>query len=70
MPGIDAPTLFARRLLRGPRFFDRYWAQRSPFNTLVDGVGRITGWDAEDRNALKLLFCGQYAFVARRPGQG
>ena len=27
---------------------------------------RITGWDAEDRNAIKLLFSGQYAFVARR----
>jgi SAM-dependent methyltransferase len=70
MPGIDGPTLFARRLLRGPRFFDRYWAQRSPFNTLVDGAARVTGWDAEDRNALKLLFCGQYSFVARRPARG
>jgi len=70
MPGIDGPTLFARRLLRGPRFFDRYWAKRSPFNTWVDGVARVTGWDPEDRNALKLLFCGQYAFVARRPARG
>jgi len=69
MPGIDGPTLFARRLLRGPRFFDRYWAKRSPFNTWVDGVARVTGWDPEDRNALKLLFCGQYAFVARRPAR-
>ena len=70
MPGIDGPTLFARRLLRGPRFFNRYWAQRSPLNTVVDGVARVTGWDAEDRNAVKLLFCGQYSFVARRPGRG
>jgi SAM-dependent methyltransferase len=67
MPGIDGPTLFVRRLLRGPGFFDRYWARRSPFNTWVDGMARVTGWDAEDRNALKLLFCGQYSFVARRP---
>lgn len=70
MPGIDGPTLFVRRLLRGPQFFDRYWARRSPFNAWVDGAARITGWDAEDRNALKLLFCGQYAFVARRPARG
>jgi SAM-dependent methyltransferase len=70
MPGIDGPTLFGRRLLRGPKFFDRYWARRSPFNTWVDGVARVTGWDAEDRNALKLLFCGQYSFVARRPARG
>jgi SAM-dependent methyltransferase len=67
MPGIDAPTLMLRRLLRGPRCFDRWWAQRSPFNTLVDGAARVTGWDAEDRNTVKLLFSGQYAFVARRP---
>jgi SAM-dependent methyltransferase len=70
MPGIDGPTLIARRMLRGPRYFDRYWAQRSPFNALVDGVARLTNWDAEDRTALKLLFCGQYAFVARRPETG
>ena len=66
MPGIDAPTLFVRRLLRGSAFFDRYWARRSPFNTLLDGAARIAGWDAEDRNAVKLLFSGQYAFVARK----
>jgi SAM-dependent methyltransferase len=65
-PGIDAPTLFARRLLRGHSFFDRYWARRSPFNTLLDGVARVTGWDAEDRNAIKLLYSGQYGFIARR----
>jgi SAM-dependent methyltransferase len=66
-PGIDAWTLFVRRLLRGPRRLDRYWTRRSPFNTLVDGVARVTGWDAEDRAAIKLLFSGQYAFVASKP---
>jgi SAM-dependent methyltransferase len=65
-PGIDAPTLFVRRLLRGPAFFDRYWSRRSPFNTLIDGVARVTGWDAEDRNTIKLLYGGQYGFIARR----
>jgi SAM-dependent methyltransferase len=69
VPGIDAPTLFVRRLARGARYFDRFWAQRSPFNTLADGVGRVVGWDAEDRNAFKLLFCGQYGFIARRAAQ-
>jgi hypothetical protein len=67
---LQASTLFLRRALRGARFFDRDWARRSPFNTLVDGVARVTGWDAEDRNALKLLYCGQYSFVARRPARG
>jgi SAM-dependent methyltransferase len=66
LPGIDGPTLIVRRVLRGHPWFDRYWARRSPLNTLIDGAGRITGWDAEDRTALKLLFSGQYAFVARK----
>ena len=65
-PGIDGPTLIARRMLGGHRIFDRFWGRRSPLNALLDGAGRILDWDAEDRNAVKLLFCGQYAFVARR----
>jgi SAM-dependent methyltransferase len=65
VPGIDALTLMARELARG-RAFNRWWSRRSPFNALVDGVGRVLGWDAEDRNTVKLQFGGQFAFVARR----
>jgi SAM-dependent methyltransferase len=70
MPGIDGPTLIARRMLRGPRCFDRYWARRSPLNALIDGAARLLNWDPEDRNALKLLYCGQYVFVARPRERG
>jgi SAM-dependent methyltransferase len=66
VPGIDALTLMARELARG-RAFNRWWGRRSPFNALVDGAGRLLGWDAEDRNTVKLQFGGQFAFVARRP---
>lgn len=66
-PGIDGPTLIVRRLVGGGRWFDRWWARRSPMNTVVDGAGRALGWDAEDRTTVKLLLCGQYAFAARRP---
>lgn len=65
VPGIDALTLLARALARG-RHFNRWWSRRSPLNTLVDGAGRLLGWDAEDRNTVKLQFSGQFAFVARR----
>ena len=65
VPGIDALTLMARELSRG-RAFNRWWSRRSPFNALVDGVGRALGWDAEDRNTVKLQFGGQFAFVASR----
>lgn len=67
VPGIDALTLLAWIAARGRRL-NRFWSQRSPLNTLVDGVGRLLGWDPEDRNTVKLQFCGQFAFVARRPG--
>jgi len=66
VPGIDGPTLFLHELVRG-RGLTRYWSRRSPLNTLIDGAGRLLGWDAEDRNAVKLKFCGQFAFIARRP---
>jgi SAM-dependent methyltransferase len=65
-PGIDGPTLIVRRLLHGPGCFDRWWTAGSPVNRLIDGAARVLNWDAEDRNAVKLLYCGHYAFVARR----
>lgn len=67
VPGIDALTLLAWTMARGRRL-NRFWSRRSPLNTLIDGAGRLLGWDAEDRNTVKLQFSGQFAFVARRPG--
>jgi SAM-dependent methyltransferase len=66
VPGIDALTLLAWRVARGRRL-NRFWSRRSPLNTLIDGAGRLLGWDAEDRNTVKLQFSGQFAFIARRP---
>jgi SAM-dependent methyltransferase len=66
VPGIDGVTLMASVLLRAPGLLARWWEHRSPLNALVDGLGRALQWDAEDRNAVKLLFCGQFAFLARR----
>ena len=67
LPGIDGPTLLARALTRSRRL-DRFWSRRSPLNAVVDGAGRILGWDAEDRTTVKLQFSGHFAFVARRVG--
>ena len=66
VPGIDALTLLAWTVTRGRRL-NRFWSRRSPLNALIDGAGRLLGWDAEDRNTVKLQFSGQFAFVARRP---
>lgn len=69
-PGIDALTLITRRLLGSGRCFDRWWARwwggRSPLNRVIDTYGRVRGLDARALNATKLLFCGQFAFLARR----
>ena len=69
-PSIDAVTLILRRGLGGPRWFDRWWARESPLNRVIDVFGRAARLDAPSRNAAKLLFCGQFCFVARRPDAG
>jgi SAM-dependent methyltransferase len=66
-PGVDLGTLLLRRVVRRSRRFDRYWVQESPGNRLLDLVGRAKKLDPAERNALKLMFAGQFAFVAQRP---
>jgi SAM-dependent methyltransferase len=69
-PGIDGLTLVARRLIgsgpRRDRAWARWWGNRSPLNRAIDAYGRARGLDAHSLNATKLLFCGQFAFLARR----
>lgn len=67
-PGIDALTLIVRRGLGGPRLFDRWWARESPLNRAIGLFARVARLDPAAVNAVKLLFCGQFAFLARRPG--
>ena len=69
-PSIDALTLIVRRGLGGPRFFDRFWMRESPLNRAIDLFARARRLDAAQANAVKLLFCGQMAFLVRRPGPG
>ncbi|MGI8439283.1 MAG: class I SAM-dependent methyltransferase [Thermoleophilaceae bacterium] len=65
-PGIDALTLIVRRGLGGPAFFRRWWARESPLNGVIGVFGRASRQDARQVNAMKLLLCGQFCFVARR----
>jgi SAM-dependent methyltransferase len=66
-PSIDALTLIVRRLVGGGRIFERWWDRESPLNRLIELYGRRKGLDARSVNAAKLVFCGQFTFVARRP---
>ncbi len=65
-PGIDGPTLIARRLVGDRRWFADWWGNRSPLNRAIDGYGALRRLDPRWLNATKLLFCGQFAFLARR----
>ena len=65
-PGIDGLTLITRRLLRCPRFMNRYWSRESPLNQMIGLVGRVTGKNPSMINREKLLFCGQFAFMAAK----
>ena len=66
-PGVDAFTLITRRALRASGRFDRWWERESPLNRVISLIGRVRGLDAEATNATKLLFAGQFCFLARRP---
>lgn len=65
-PGIDAATMLAYRALGSPPRFSRWWAHESPGNRALELAGRARRLNASERNALKLLFCAQYTFLARR----
>jgi len=65
-PGIDGPTLIAWRMAGFHRFFHRFWGRESPLNRLLDASARVLRADPQTLNATKLLFCGQFAFLARR----
>jgi SAM-dependent methyltransferase len=70
-PGIDALTLLARRLLGRSRPFERLWARwwgrQSPLHGVIDVYGRMTGLGVRETTATKLLFSGQFAFIAQLP---
>jgi SAM-dependent methyltransferase len=67
-PGIDVFTLLGWRLLGPRRCFNRWWGGQSPFNRAIDIVGRARGLGPRELNATKLVFCAQFAFLARRDG--
>ncbi len=65
-PGIDGLTLIAWRLAGFHRCFHRWWGHESPLNRALDVCGRVAHADVRSLNAAKLLFCGQFAFLAQR----
>ena len=65
-PGLDALTLILRKLAN-TRLLDRYWRRESPSNRILSLVGRLTKKPHDVVNRKKLLFCGQFSFIVRKP---
>jgi len=69
-PGIDAPTLMLRSMLRGiglmRRLFDRWFERESPFNRVLELTGRLRGVPVARRNRRKLQWCGHVCFAAAK----
>ena len=66
-PGIDGLTLIANRGMPRPRLTRRWWGRESPLNRAIGLFGRAARLDVRQVNAIKLLLCGQFAFLARKP---
>lgn len=65
-PGIDSLALIVNRGVGMRRFTRRWWAVESPLNRAADAFGRLRRLEPVQVNAIKLLMCGQFAFLARR----
>ena len=65
-PGIDGLSLIGHRMFGPRRCFERWWGGQSPLNRVIDGYGRLRRLGPRAINATKLVFCGQFAFLARR----
>ena len=68
-PGIDSLTLIGRRYfsyLRLARLFEPFFTMESPTNALLEVGLRLLGQPTRRRNALKLLFAGQFCFLAQK----
>jgi SAM-dependent methyltransferase len=68
-PGIDSLTLIGRRYLsyiKLTRLFEPFFTMESPTNVLLEAGLRVLGQPVKRRNALKLLFAGQFCFLAQK----
>lgn len=68
-PGIDSFTLISRRWLQYLRLaslLEPFFTVESPANLVLEAALRLLGQPTERRNALKLLFAGQFCFFARK----
>jgi len=65
--GIDGLALIVNRGLGMRSWTRRWWRVESPLNRVASGFGRARRLSPRQVNAIKLLLCGQFTFLAERP---
>jgi SAM-dependent methyltransferase len=65
-PGIDSLALIVNRGLGMRSWTRRWWAVESPLNRVAGAYGRMRRLEPARVNAIKLLLCGQFTFLAER----
>jgi SAM-dependent methyltransferase len=68
-PGVDGLTLTVRHMfsfIRLARPFDFFAEHESPFNIAIELTARLLGFEPRARALLKLVFAGQFVFIARK----
>jgi SAM-dependent methyltransferase len=65
-PGIDSLAVIVNRGVGMRRFTRRWWSVESPLNRVADAFGRACRLTPRQVSGIKLLLCGQFAFMARR----
>jgi SAM-dependent methyltransferase len=66
-PGIDGVTLVLRGYFARPENFQRWFAEESPLNTMIDDWIRETHRSPAQANLRKLQYAGQFCFLVRKP---
>jgi ABC-type antimicrobial peptide transport system ATPase subunit len=54
-------------MLKGANIFNIFWKVDSPLNAMIELLGKLFHKSAQWRNIVKLLFCGQFLFSAKKP---
>ncbi|NUN65847.1 class I SAM-dependent methyltransferase [Pseudanabaena biceps] len=65
-PSIDSLALITASMFGIPKFTERWWSHDSPLNKIIEVFGTIKKLDKRKINSIKLMFCGQFCFLAKK----
>jgi ubiquinone/menaquinone biosynthesis C-methylase UbiE len=65
-PSIDSLALITACMFGIPKFTEQWWSHDSPLNKVIEVFGCIKMLDKRRINSIKLMFCGQFCFLAKK----